>query len=74
MDHSMPVMDGATATRRLREKGLTIPIIGVTGNALEEDINTFIQAGANEVRRSIRTNETSRDNKSVKLEERVIIE
>jgi CheY-like chemotaxis protein len=42
-------MDGVTATRLLRERGLTLPIIGVTGNALEEDLEAFRQSGADEV-------------------------
>jgi CheY-like chemotaxis protein len=49
MDNSMPVMDGMTATRILREAGFHVPIIGVTGNALEEDLKAFLAAGANEI-------------------------
>lgn len=45
----MPVMDGMTATRLLRERGITVPIVGVTGNALDEDIRSFVEAGANEI-------------------------
>ena len=45
----MPNMDGVTATRILRGRGFSLPIVGVTGNALEEDINNFCLAGANEV-------------------------
>jgi CheY-like chemotaxis protein len=42
-------MDGMTATRLLRERGITVPIVGVTGNALDEDIRSFVEAGANEI-------------------------
>lgn len=45
----MPVMDGMTATRLLRERGIVVPIVGVTGNALDEDIRSFVAAGANEI-------------------------
>lgn len=45
----MPIKDGKTATRELREMGINIPIIAVTGNAMSEDIAEFIQSGANEL-------------------------
>lgn len=46
MDSVMPVMSGVEATAILRSVGLTMPIIGVTGNALEEDVRAFLNAGA----------------------------
>jgi len=49
MDNSMPLLDGMTAARILRLYGVRIPIVGVTGNALEEDIRAFYDAGANQV-------------------------
>ena len=43
----MPVMDGPSAARALRDLGFKLPIIGVTGNVLPDDIDYFINMGAN---------------------------
>ena len=43
----MPIMDGPTAAKHLREGGDEIPIIGVTGNVLPADIDYYVQHGAN---------------------------
>ena len=45
----MPVMDGVTATQIIRAGGLSLPIVGVTGNALDEDIQSFMAGGADEI-------------------------
>lgn len=45
MDVHMPVMDGLTATRQLRASGYTMPIVALTGNALEDDRSTCKAAG-----------------------------
>ena len=46
MDCVMPVMDGLEASRRIRSGGHRMLIVGVTGNALAEDIDQFLAAGA----------------------------
>jgi len=46
MDKSMPVMDGIEATRAIRaEFGSSFTIIGLTGDALGQDLETFRAAG-----------------------------
>lgn len=48
MDISMPVMDGLTAMAHIREMGLQIPIIAITGNALKGDAETYMAKGMND--------------------------
>lgn len=52
MDIRMPVMDGITAAKRIRELpgeiGSRIPIIAMTANAFEEDVNRSKEAGMND--------------------------
>ena len=51
MDLRMPVMDGLTATRRIRaserEDAKTVPIIALTANAFESDVKESLAAGMN---------------------------
>ena len=49
MDFVMPIMDGPTATKQIRALGYRGVIIGVTGNALPDDISTFLASGADVV-------------------------
>ena len=49
MDVQMPIMDGLTATRRIRamssESARTTPIVAMTANVLPEQIETCLAAG-----------------------------
>ena len=51
MDMRMPVMDGLTATETIRSlprgDAKTIPIIALTANAFDEDVQRSLQAGMN---------------------------
>ncbi len=47
MDVQMPQMDGITATKKIREKGISIPIVALTANAFEEDRKRCLEAGMN---------------------------
>ena len=46
MDFVMPNMDGPTATKEICAMGYQGPIFGVTGNALDSDMEYFISCGA----------------------------
>jgi len=48
MDINMPIMDGITAIKLLRSDGYTKPIVSLSANVIEKDIETFIQAGVND--------------------------
>ncbi len=45
MDVHMPEMDELEATRRLRERGLRLPIWALTASALDQERNQCMDAG-----------------------------
>ncbi|KAJ1405445.1 hypothetical protein B484DRAFT_457071, partial [Ochromonadaceae sp. CCMP2298] len=49
MDFEMPRMNGPTATKKLRDMGCNLPIVGVTGNVLADDLDFFMDHGLNYV-------------------------
>jgi len=48
MDVQMPVMDGIEATRIIRKKLISIPIIAMTANVLKEDRDLCLESGMND--------------------------
>ncbi|WP_292110156.1 response regulator [Brevundimonas sp.] len=51
MDIQMPVMDGVSASRRIRTldgPAAAVPIIAVTANTLEEQVATYFECGMND--------------------------
>ena len=47
MDINMPNLNGLDATKQLKEKGITTPIIALTANALKGDREHFLEEGMN---------------------------
>ncbi len=48
MDVEMPVMDGLSATRRLRLAGIQQPVLALTAGNMEEDRRECLAAGCDE--------------------------
>lgn len=49
MDSVMPVLSGPQAAKILRERGFTAYIVGITGNAMDEDVRDYEEHGADVV-------------------------
>ena len=47
MDHQLPGMNGRDATREIRRRGLTVPIVGVTASSTAADEHACLEAGMN---------------------------
>lgn len=45
MDMQMPIMDGYTAVKALREKGVTLPVVAMTGFSMKGDKKKCLDAG-----------------------------
>nr|WP_275419500.1 response regulator [Pseudoalteromonas sp. MMG024] len=48
MDMQMPVMDGKTATTKIRENDTSTPIIALTANIMQSDIQSYHEIGCND--------------------------
>lgn len=48
MDMQMPIMDGLTATKMLREKGFSIPIVALSADTGESNVEKSLSSGCNE--------------------------
>ena len=51
MDIAMPVMNGVEATRKIRKEGRNrgVPIIAFTANVSSDDVDTYLDAGVNDM-------------------------
>ena len=49
MDIMMPIMDGLTATRHLRERNVTAPILALTATVMDNEEKTILDSGMNDL-------------------------
>lgn len=48
MDIQMPIMDGIEATKTIRDAGFSMPVIGLSANAVSEEVTLSLAAGMND--------------------------
>lgn len=48
MDIQMPVMDGVSSLRMLRENGFKAPVVAFTANVLKHDVERYVEQGFND--------------------------
>jgi CheY-like chemotaxis protein len=48
MDIKMPIMDGLTATKAIKEKYPDLPVVALTANAFDSDRQLAMEAGCND--------------------------
>ena len=48
MDINMPILDGISATKKLREMNYNKSIVSLSANVIESDIKLFLEAGVND--------------------------
>jgi len=46
MDNLMPTMNGLDASKAMREAGYPYLIVGITGNAMQDDLDEYLSSGA----------------------------
>ena len=48
MDIMMPIMDGLTASKTLRERACEVPILALTATVMDDEAKTILESGMND--------------------------
>lgn len=48
MDIMMPIMDGLTASKTLRERDCEVPILALTATVMDDEAKTILESGMND--------------------------